>query len=93
MCVYHYSTELDGGIPDDIELEQKANFLTIRVQNNQLTEMVQTLVQHLGTVPVAGSLLAALAPTLIGMIVGVIAGALVLGVVTVGRRALGGSPA
>ena len=40
MCVYHYSTELDGGIPDDIELEQKANFLTIRVQNNQLTEMV-----------------------------------------------------
>ena len=60
---------------------------------HQLTEMVQALVQHLGTVPVAGSLLAALAPTLIGMIVGVIAGALVLGVVTLGRRALGGSPA
>jgi uncharacterized protein len=60
---------------------------------HQLTEMVQVFGQHLSTVPVAGALLAALAPTLIAMIVGVIAGALVLGAVTFGRRVLGGSSA
>jgi len=60
---------------------------------HQLTEMVEVFGQHLSTVPVVGALLAALAPTLIGMIVGVIAGALVLGAVTLGRRLLGRSPA
>ena len=60
---------------------------------HQLTEMVQVFGQHLSTVPVAGALLAALTPTLIAMIVGVIAGALVLCAVTFGRRVLGGSSA
>ncbi|MDG2410425.1 MAG: DUF808 domain-containing protein [Halioglobus sp.] len=57
---------------------------------DQLTKMVETFGQQLSTMPVAGALLAPLAPTLIGMIVGVIAGALVLGAVNLGRRLRGG---